>query len=188
MEPVYTNGFPKSGNHALAKAVQLLGLPTEAIGHQPYVPRSGAWAGVRREPSVFIKRDPRNVLISWIRHLGKPVTRGMAMAHMRRWSDAEPYSLVQALGAYEGWLIERDTFVVSYEDLVRDDAALRRLAAHLGVPYLEEAWMFLPGMTRTWNAQHSDYRAVWTPQVENEWDRLGGVELLERWGYAHATA
>ena len=67
---ILVNGFPKSGTHALLKAVELLGIPVRSeqidvaidhaeLNHLPYEePRD------RDDRFLFIKRDPRNVLIS----------------------------------------------------------------------------------------------------------------------------
>ncbi len=167
----YTNGFPKCGNHALVKAVQLLGVPCE-VNHHPY------WPTTQR--TIIIKRDPRNVVLSWVRHLGHPVTRGMVMTHIRSFERGQ--SIVEAMMPFEGWLAS-SALVVSFEALTASDAELRRIADHLEVPYMDEAWRWLPGMTRTWNPQHSDWRALWTPQVQQVWESVGGNELLARWGY-----
>lgn len=168
-----TNGFPKAGNHALVKACQLLGQPC-AVEHIVYADKpEGAF--------VFIRRDPRNIVLSWLRFQGKPVEPGLFITHFRAFQNA---SLVEEMAAYEGWLTDPDTLVVRYEDLIASDAEMRRIAAALGVPYLEGAFEALPGLTRTWNAQHANYATFWTPDVEAVWAAEGGPELLERWGYA----
>ena len=89
-------------------------------------------------------------------------------------------SLIDELAEYEGWLAG---FVVRYEDLIASDAEMRRIAEHLNIPYIDGAFEALPGMTRTWFADHSDYRTIWTPDVESVWILNGGPDLLARWGY-----
>lgn len=168
---VTTTGFAKAGNHALVKAVQLLGQPCE-VTHVAYVGPIGQ--------HVFIKRDPRNIVCSWLRFNGRPVTPGMFITALRLFQHA---SLVEELAAYEGWLTDPQTLVVSYEALIASDAEMRRIAAYLDVPYLDDAFSELEGLTSTWFAQHSDYRAIWTPEVEVVWAAEGGNELLARWGY-----
>ena len=168
---VTTSGFAKAGNHALVKAVQLLGQPCE-VTHVAYVGPIGQ--------HVFIKRDPRNIVCSWLRFNGRPVTPGMFITALRLFQHA---SLVEELAAYEGWLTDPQTLVVSYEALIASDAEMRRIAAYLDVPYLDDAFSELEGLTSTWFAQHSDYRAIWTPEVEAVWAAEGGPVLLARWGY-----
>lgn len=174
---VTTNGFPKSGNHALAKAVQLLGQPCQ-INHidcDHYAEICG--------DHIFIKRDPRNVVCSWLRFNGQPVTPGMFITSFRKFQDR---SLVEEMSKYEGW-IDMDpilsTLVVRYEDLISSDVEMRRIANWLNIPYIDGAFAALPGLTRTWFAEHSDYHAIWTPEVESVWAAEGGAELLARWGY-----
>lgn len=169
---VTTNGFPKSGNHALVKAAQLLGQPCE-VNHLPF-------GEPVEEKHVFIKRDPRNVLCSWLRFNGQPVTPGMFITAFR---DFSGQSLIAAMAKYEGWLNDPSAQVVRYEDLIANDSCLRDIAAYLETDYLDGAFENLPGMTRTWYADHSDYRTIWTPEVEAVWNAEGGQELLARWGY-----
>lgn len=170
---VTANGFPKCGNHALVKALQLLGQPCQ-VNHIQF---GGEVIGKH----IFIKRDPRNVVCSWLRFKGQPVTPGMFITAFRLFNDK---SLVEEMADYEGWLHDASTHVVRYEDLVADDACLRGIAAFLEITYLTGSFENLPGMTRTWYADHSDYRAIWTPEVETVWGAEGGPELLAAWGYA----
>jgi len=168
---VTTTGFAKSGNHALVKAVQLLGQPC-VVDHVEYSGPIGQ--------HIFIKRDPRNVICSWLRFNGQPVTPGMFITAFRLFQTA---SLVEEMAAYEGWLTDTQTLVVRYEDLTATDAGMKRIAAYLQTPYLPGAFDELEGLTATWFAQHSDYRAIWSPEVEAVWAAEGGPELLTRWGY-----
>ena len=169
---VATSGFPKSGNHALVKATQLLGIPCQ-VEHIKFCEAVA-------DKHVFIKRDPRNIICSWLRFNGNPVTAGMFITAFR---DFQGRPLVDEMADFEGWLTDSNTLVVSYEALILSDAEVRRIAAYIGVPYIDGAFAALPGMTRTWFPEHSDYRTVWTPEVEAVWNAEGGPELLKRWGY-----
>lgn len=170
-----TNGVPKSGNHALAKACQLLGQP---CGVQ-HVPAAALPADTTHH--VLIVRDPRNVVLSWIRAEGQPLTAGMYLTAIRRFEGGG--SLITVLAGYEPYLTDGRTHVVRYEDLIASEAAMRGIAAFLGVPYLDGAFEDLPGLTRTWHPAHADYRTIWTPQVEAAWQAEGGPEVLARWNY-----
>lgn len=168
---VTTSGFPKSGNHALTKAVELLGIPCE-VQHIEYAGPIGQ--------HMFIKRDPRNVVCSWLRFNGKPVTPGMFLSAFRKFQDK---SLIDEMTPYEGWLTDPGTLTVSYEALIASDAEMRRIATYLETPYIDGAFEELPGLTATWFDVHSDYRTIWTPEVDSAWNAEGGGELLTRWGY-----
>lgn len=171
---VVANGYPKMGNHALVKALQLLGEPCE-VNHIPFekpLPHAG--------PHLLIKRDPRNALISWMRFCQKPVTPGMFVSTFR-WVEHSTYRI--ALAEYEGWLADPATFVVKFEDLIASDTEMRRIAAHLDIPYLDGAWEELPGLTTTWTGKLSDYRDIWNPYVEGCWKTGDGDGILRRWGY-----
>jgi hypothetical protein len=170
---VFCNGFPKSGNHALMKACELLGVPA-VVNHIPYA--EGLPEGTTHH--VLIARDPRNIIVSWLRFHRDVVAPGKFLARFRQF---ESRSLAEELAQYEKWLWT--AYVIRYEALIADDTAMRELARYLGVPYLEGAWEELDGLTVTWNAIKSDYRDVWTPEVIAAWYAEGGGKLLLRWGY-----
>lgn len=169
---VFCNGFPKSGNHALAKALELLGIPAE-VNHEPFPSERPNGA-----QHILIKRDPRDIVVSWLRFNRQPVTPGTFIAAFRKFQQR---SLVEEMMQFEGWL-ER-AFVVPYESLIRAPALMQAMAKQLGTYYIDGAWENLPNHTSTWNAVRSDYREVWTSQVRETWSAEGGNELLMRWGY-----
>jgi hypothetical protein len=172
---VFCNGFPKAGNHALQKAVELLGVPCN-VSHRVF--EDGVPYGTTH--SVFIKRDPRDIIVSWLRFQQDVVTPGKFLARFRKFDYA---SLCEEMAQYEGWLYAQNTHVVRYEELIKSERAMRDMAAYLGVPYIDGAWSELPGLTRTWNDVMSDHRTVWTYLVQTVWSEEGGDQLLLRWGY-----
>jgi len=175
---VHANGFPKMGNHALVKALQLLGCPC-IVQHVPWREEMG----YRDAPRLFIVRDPRDAVVSMLRMKKLPVTPGMVMTRLRQYRDDESGTLVEVMAEMEGWLTDPTTLVVHFEDLKKSDAEMRRIAAWLGIPYLEGAWEELPGLTMTYNTVPSDHKTVWTADVEAIWQDIGGPALLARWGY-----
>jgi hypothetical protein len=130
---------------------------------------------------IFIKRDPRNALLSWVRAQGQPATAGMFITYLQAFQNG--ISLVDSMAPYEGWLTDQNTHVVRFEDLVASEAALQAVVAFVGVPYITGAWGYLPGGTVTWTGALSDYATIWTPEVDAAWNAAGGPALLTRWGY-----
>ena len=186
---ILCNGIPKSGTHAFLKAVELLGCAGMLVHHEYQV--GGLLPEDMRATThhLFIKRDPRNVLISWLRFFSKPVTSGMFITAFRNWSGTANDGLatrtfLDASLEFTPWLSDPSVFVVKFEDLTASDAELRRIAAYLAVPYLEDAFRHLPGMTRTWTGKLSDYTAIWNADIESVWSAEGGPQLLKAWGYA----
>lgn len=169
---ITTNGFPKAGNHALMKAVELLGFPCR-VDHFEF-------GQAVEEKHIFIKRDPRNIVCSWMKFYGKPMTPGMFITNFRQFQAG---SLVEDMRLFEGWLWDASTLVVKYEDLIASSYEMRRIAAYLGTPYIDGAFEELPGLTMTWNFPHSDYQTIWTDEVKAVWESEGGTQLLSRWGY-----
>lgn len=174
---IFPNGFPKHGNHALVKALQLLGQPCDTnhlqFDEAKHIPSEAK--------HVFIKRDPRDGLLSWMRFTGKEMTPGMFITSFRAMDDCG--SLVSRLAKFEQWLSDPSVLVIRYEDLIASDECMRNIAAWAKIGYIEGAWEALPGLTRTWYPNHSDHKTFWTSDIEAVWVAEGGQELLNRWGY-----
>jgi len=173
-----TTGFPKHGNHPLVKACELLGVPAQ-VEHRPFA--EGLPEGTTHH--IFIKRNPKNAAVAMLRMRGLEELPGYFLTYFRRTGEGAE-GLVAEMEKFEGWLTHPGTLVVRYEDLIASDAEMRRIAQYLGVPYLDGAFEHLPGLTVTWTGpNHSDYRSLWTPEVQSAWTAEGGDELMARWGY-----
>ena len=172
---IIVNGHPKSGTHALLKAVELLGQPAE-IGH--FYDASQVPEGISH--FFHIKRDPRNVLLSWMRFNGVAITDGMYMSKFRGFDGS--MSFVESASRYTHWL-NGPVYNVKFEELIANESVMQGIAGYLGVDYLENAFLSLPGLTPTWTGEYSDYTTIWTPAVDNMWLSEGGAELQAAWGY-----
>jgi hypothetical protein len=166
------NGFYKSGNNALRKACELLGVEMP-INHIPYADNPGG-------PCIFIKRDPRNVIVSMIRFHQLPVTVANFKSVVTKFNTD---TVVNEFAAYHGWLTDPNTTVIKYEDLIANDTCMKSLATILGVTYPTNAFANLEGLTFTYNAVHSDYTTFLTPDLTTWWNSIGGNVLVSAWGY-----
>ena len=170
---IITSGHPKAGCHALVKACQLLGQNC-SVEHIQFAQRRPM------QRHVYIKRNPRDILVSWVRFIGQPVTQGTLLCAIDRF-EAGPFA--DSLKAHEGWLDHPETHVVAFEHLVRDDLALREIAKYLEVPFLEDAFRALPGGTWSWTGRLSNWRDHWSDVVQGAWLKAG-LDVTERkWGY-----
>lgn len=179
---ILVSGIPKSGTHALLKAVELLGVPAPMHEHLPFGPLP---AGT--EKHLYIIRHPRNILMSWVRFENKPVTTGTLIGAMR---DFAGKRFAEVLESYMGWLTDPQTFIVRYERLCSTPDAIRDIAIYLDVPYLDDAFPNLPGLTPTWTGSPSDWRTVWNPEVDCWWDaRCQAAQLAMGYddGIAHPS-
>lgn len=166
------NGFYKSGNNALRKACELLGVEMP-INHIPYADNPGG-------PCIFIKRDPRNVIVSMIRfrQLQVTVENFQALA-----TNFNTDTVANEFATYHGWLNDTNTTVVRYEDLIANDTCMKLLAKTLNVAYPINAFANLEGLTFSYNAVHSDFTTVMTPDLATWWESVGGNSLVADWGY-----
>lgn len=172
---VNCNGIPKSGTHALEKAVQLLGQKTQH-GHLPY----------SKKPShthILILRHPKNMLVSWVRFIRSIVTQGFLIEAMSNYSQEDAGTFYDEFLAYKPYLTDKDTLVVKYEDLVLSDECIKKIADYLDVPYLDDAFDSLLGMTKTWTGRPSVWQEHWTDEVQKVWENINGPEIEKVWNY-----
>lgn len=171
MTGVYANGIPKSGTHALAKTIQLLGVPCE-MAHEPYVSKPGG-------KTICTFRNPRNIIISWLRFTGQPVTQGMLIETMQTF---ESEGIAAAGSKYTPYLTDPDVLCVRYEDLYTDGGAtVAQIADFLGVPVLDDCYPNITGLTMTWTGSPSQWQDHWTDAIGAAWKEYGGEELEAAW-------
>lgn len=175
IKPLIAVGFPKSGTHALQRALLLLGLGYIPTSHLPYANRH------TDQPYAFIKRDPRNVVISRVRWQQKPVTEEWIVHYLRQWNERR--TMGEALAAFEGWLMDPDAVQVTFERLVTEPREMQRLGEGVRGRWQPERWRELrSGESRTYTGQLSNWPEHWTPRIEGVWEECcAGV--LGRWGY-----
>jgi hypothetical protein len=182
MKKVICNDFPKCGLHLLAKACELLGVPVHDKVHTPY----SESAFDDDVTHLFIKRDPRDALISRIAFEGKVITPGGIISRFRQY-EAWGVSFVDDMNQYYEWLSDPATYVIDFDVLLTDPKEIRRLADHLGAPYIQGAFELLPGdkcPTQTWMGKETYWKDHWTDDVQRVWSDEGGDQLLKDWGYA----
>lgn len=185
---VIANGFPKTGTHALKKAIELLGLTRVQHMHQPHHRATGGKPFKFDGRMVIVYRHPRNVLVSTCRALGNATASGNLIGlirdHRSPFSPSDVGSMARAYRAYLPWRDDKRCLVVRYEDLVSSDASLRRMAGYLGVPFLDDAFANLPGLSPTWSGAPSRWQDHWSEAVEAVWIEAGMQALQEELGYA----
>ena len=171
---ILINGVPKAGNHALLKGVELLGVAGAHVDHRKY------GEPISEDRQLFLKRHPRNILISMARWQQRPLKQGPLIVLMQDFYNWEP--MAQYLSAFTPWL-HNGVHSLSYEDLTGADWALRGIADYLNVPYLDDAFENLPGLTTTWTGAPSDWTQHWTPVMERAWEDHGMADVQHEWGY-----
>jgi hypothetical protein len=189
---------------------QLTSLPPNAIAHHHFLPAPGllkhiADAGVS---AIFIKRDPRDALLSMLNFSRKRQLPSHVSALIEPLSDEEALLLLLDGGdqlvpfatyfdAYHGWLAARGVATFRFEDIVgtrgggdgdKQDEMCRRLATLAGFaeddPIVKEARqrMFNVQAGTFFKGQIGAWREAFTPTVRRAYDR-NAAWLGERWGY-----
>lgn len=186
---VLINSIPKSGTHALARAVELLGIPYlgyltderegdgARIVHLP--PGAMDMAGRKH---LFIFRDPRNVVLSSLRRTGKPLTQGTIISETRAFQGGR--SFYDQARPYLGWFSDPAIHAVRFESLLSDGGVtVAGIAAVLGVMAFDDCYPNIIGPTETYTGKLSDWRNYWTPAIEEVWQAEGGADIQRAFGY-----
>lgn len=147
---------------------------------------------------AFMYRNPRNILYSAARfsaakfNWNPPVTepdRNDIVALIR------PHFIRQAVERARcsfGWMQKADV-VVSFEDFLSNPVAMAEkiscaLDIETGDPQSvigdSTPWV-TPRYRGTWSGQPSDWRKIWTPEIDAEWRNAGGHEVESMYGYAN---
>ena len=177
MEKILCNGIPKSGTHALVKTVQLLGVSNTRHGH--YSLPEHTPEGVH----LFVVRNPKDMMVSWCRMQKGECNTGFLIGSFKQYYNNK--SIVEVFNDFAHWLTNDTVFTVCYEDLISDGGLeIARIAEHLGIPMVRDAYANLPGMTFTWTDTPSHWEDYWNVQVQDAWVDAGGLEIERVYGYA----
>ena len=177
---VVCNGFPKTGTHALQRAVRLLGCKDTRQGHFPF--------HVAQGQHIHICRDPRNALVSWVRWTNPPrdvmrpdVMEGLLIGAIQGFRAGR--SFYEEAMEFAHWLDDAP-LSIRFEELIGDGGVtVQAIADYLQVPHLPNAYFHLAGQTKTYTGALSDWRDHWNPDVEYAWEANGGHEIEEAFGY-----
>jgi hypothetical protein len=151
-------------------SVHTLSIVPDNTFIQAHVPAS--WA-LKRFSVVTIFRDPRNVLVSYVRHRLR--WSGIELTLAGALGDFWGLSFVESYQSYLGW--HGRSIVLRYEDLAADHVGE---GSDIYAPD-RPAWDQWIGNTRT--GSPSDWREHWDDEAEEAWRKAGGPELLVRAGY-----
>ena len=180
---VIANAVPKSGTHALLKAIELLGVPQakETFGEGVMLTHLEATETIPDEVKVVtVFRNPRNCLVSMCRFQGRPIAAGFLIGIIRAYMVRDK-SMRAYFEAFLPWM--EQSHCIRYESLCDSDETLRGVAAFLGVPYLDDAFPNLLGGTMSWTGKPSDWRAHWNDSIQRVWEEEGMDEIEKVLGY-----
>ncbi len=169
------NGSPKTGTHLLLRAVVLFEGEGLTAKHE-HLDSTNTITGAH----LHIKRNPRNALISYIRHLGDGdlSTDGIIRAMP---------ALVEEMKLYLPWTTNPDVLNVSFESLLTDPAELERIATYLSMPCIDDHFLKLWGNTPTFSGKLSNWRDYWNDDVAAAWIAADGAILEQLLGYSPDT-
>lgn len=172
---ITVNGSPKTGTHLLLKAVYTF----EGEGYTARHTHSDSTRVVAGK-HIHIKRNPRNVLISYIRYLGRA---DLSKPHILKTIPI----VIEEMKMYLPLLTTKAILNVSFEELLTNPAELGRIAAYIGLPCKPTQFDNLWGNTLTFTGSLSNWRDYWDDDIAAEWEARGGKILEALMGYAPDT-
>ena len=193
---ILLNGIPKSGTHVLQRVVEIKGIPFKSgvkedgtrahgidpgaiayHGHVPYEARDAVLENFHRH--IFIKRNLRNVVISWMYH-NKSERRSLENAFEHFHTGAKYPNYVRR---FVDWNYDVNTHVVKFEDLIYNRTGLEEIYELLQLPFDSTDYDAIIGGTRTYREKHANWRKEWTSTMEYIWYETGMPELNRLLGY-----
>ncbi len=173
--PIVCTGASKSGTHLLLKAVRLfygnIGLPIH--DHVPH------YAKKPNQKYINIVRNPRNVLLSWVRFNRLPVDEKHLIQEMP--------TIIKEGSDYIGWLDDSDCLNISFEEMNTNPKEVAKIAQFIGKPLIDGHYSKLWGSTATFTGRLSHWPPYWTKNVADCWKHYGGENLEARLGYANSN-
>jgi hypothetical protein len=189
---------------------QLASLPVDVVAHHHFLPAPRLLRFVAEfgMSTVFVVRDPRDVLVSMLNFSRERGLPGHVASLIRPLSDEDALVLLLEGGgrlvpfatyfdAYYDWLSAPGVSIFRFEDLIgsrgggdesRQHEACQRLAALAGIPSNDpaiasaKAKMFNKEAGTFYKGQIGGWRDAFTPAVQRSYDQHAGW-LATRWGY-----
>lgn len=151
---IAANGMKKSGTHLLQKYLKRQGI--DAVVHHSEFGTRDVFSDHH-----FIVRNPRNMLMSWVRWYKRPLTSKNIIAGLREYEDG--FSMRDYCARFIGWLHDKNTKKYRFEEISSDPS--------------------IYGETLTWSGALSNWLTVWSTDVEKAWDASGMSDIEHLLGY-----
>jgi len=170
---LYCGGATKSGTNLLLKALELFGTDEVRKHHygfyKPYPYED------KPHPQVQIIRNPRNVLISWVRFMKLPRNDTTIIKSMD--------FMLDYLNDHFPCIADDRWHTVRFEELLDDSKVLQGIADYLGLTLIENHFEKLWGDTVTFTGDLTKWEDWWTEEVDKAWTDKGGNKLELEMGY-----
>jgi hypothetical protein len=185
----------------LSVVAELIGPGQYLQGHVPY--SETAAEGLREMRIVYVERNPRDLAISSMRFIERLYGNGHRFEDFLRtdWIPMEngPEKIIGYLDSFgrgvpkllseiSPWRLEPNSFTLQFDTIVTGEpsglAAIRNLAAFLYISVddaqaqsIRDACVGRP--TTTWSGKLSDWREVWSDDVEAKFEEIGGAAFAD---------
>lgn len=190
------------------------------FGHNPYLPELARFLHRWRVKHILIIRDPRDYVISLARYISDPSVKHIR-AHLFSGISGSEKILRAILGigegrykfdisynsipnvvatyrAYEGWLSDKNTLCVRYEDFVDENGisknvhgTIEKILRYLEVEFDDDLVNYIisegmrPEKSHTFRVGRSgQWKKILTREHLRAFRKIGGDEILRKYGYA----
>ena len=189
------------------------------VGHNPYTPEVARWFSKWGIKHILIVRDPRDYVISLARYVSDPSVNHIRAHTLADADEAEKIlRAIQGVGegkhsfdmswdsipnvskiyeVYEGWLYDKNTLVLKYEDFVGEKGVsenikniVRRICEYLEVDFDEDTINYIikegmkPEKSHTFRVGRSgQWKQLFRKEHYLAFKKVGGEEILLKFGY-----
>jgi|TARA_R110000744_G_scaffold47410_4_gene104400 hypothetical protein len=171
---LYCTGAPKTGTHLLLKALHLFGGAGLAAIHS-HKDHNFRWRV--EDKRVHIIRNPRNVVISWVRYQKLPRNNQTIIGSMDY--------IIKRVNGHFGWLKEETVLTVRFEELLTDPSVIKKIGIHIGMAPVDNHFESLWGNTLTFTDDLTNWKDFWNDEVNAAWKAKGGIEIENKLNYVN---
>ncbi|MCK8137771.1 hypothetical protein [Pseudoalteromonas sp. 2CM28B] len=128
---------------------------------------------------LFIYRDARNLALSWLRHRNREdSTIAVSTKNLIKLIKGGMFgvSIPDFYSGFINWIADPKTFVISFEEITSGNYSFSKLETFLEVPAGSiDNSIFANSSTK--NKVHSNWKDLWSDDVEAAWVEAGGISL-----------
>lgn len=159
------------------KLQRVFRLPNGRFVHSHIAYALSAELALVKHKHLFILRNPRDIAVSWMRHRAKQdpsLKEGYPLLKKLIQQGMYGESVPDFFLGFVEWLDKQNIYVVKFEDVKSTSFDFTPMFEYLGIEAPEESIKSALGVGPTFNKRTSDWRDVWTDELQDIWKDSNG--------------
>ena len=132
-----------------------------------------------RHKMIFIIRNPRNIALSWIRHICKLRSIEVTPENITEIMQKGMFyrSIPEYISFFTPWIHSPFAFVVKFEDIFLNSSTLISMTEYLESKFNPADFTDLFENSSTYSGKNSNWQEIWSSNIQKVWDSSGGSQL-----------